>query len=188
VRKDLARPSKGSTFAAIDFETADYGRDSACALAVVRVEGGVLVDRAVHLIRPPRSEFVFSYLHGITWAHVRKAPSFGELWPEVSQRLQGIEFLAAHNASFDRSVLNACCAHAGLPSPPHPFKCTMQMARAVWGIYPTKLPDVCRHLGISLRHHDPGSDAEACARIMIAAMTSGPSDAVRSPGRLRPRL
>ena len=41
-------------FAAIDFGTADYGRDSACAVAVVRVAGGEIVDRAHFLIRPPR--------------------------------------------------------------------------------------------------------------------------------------
>ena len=33
-------PSPPPTFVAIDFETADYGRDSACALALVRVEAG----------------------------------------------------------------------------------------------------------------------------------------------------
>ena len=42
------------TFVAIDFETADYGRDSACALALVRVEAGVIVQRAFHYIRPPQ--------------------------------------------------------------------------------------------------------------------------------------
>jgi DNA polymerase-3 subunit epsilon len=45
----------------------------------------------------------------------------------------------------------------------------MQMARAVWNVRPTTLPDVCRFLGIALNHHDALSDAEACARIMIAA-------------------
>ena len=28
---------------------------------------------------------------------------------------------------------------------------------------------ICTRLGIPLKHHDPGSDAEACARIVIAA-------------------
>ena len=37
------------TFVAIDFETADYGRDSACALALVRVEAGVAAATAVPL-------------------------------------------------------------------------------------------------------------------------------------------
>jgi DNA polymerase-3 subunit epsilon len=31
------------------------------------------------------------------------------------------------------------------------------------------LPDVCSYLGLPLRHHDPASDAEACAQIVIAA-------------------
>ena len=55
-----------SPFVAIDFETADYGPDSACAVAVVRVEGSRIVQRSYFLIRPPRQAFIFSYLHGIS--------------------------------------------------------------------------------------------------------------------------
>jgi DNA polymerase-3 subunit epsilon len=161
------------TFAAIDFETADYGRDSACAVAVVRVEGLTIVERAHFLIRPPRRQFVFSYLHGISWNDVVDAPTFRQAWPALQQRLAGVEFLAAHNASFDRSVLHTCCERARLRTPLHPFECTVRLARALWNIYPTKLPDVCRHLRIPLRHHDAGSDAEACARIVIAAIEAG---------------
>ena len=47
-------PSPPPTFVAIDFETAGYGRDSACALALVRVAAGVIVQRAVHYSRPPQ--------------------------------------------------------------------------------------------------------------------------------------
>jgi DNA polymerase-3 subunit epsilon len=49
----------------------------------------------------------------------------------------------------------------------------MRLARRVWSLYPTKLPDVCRHLRLKLNHHDALSDAEACARIVIAAMKNG---------------
>ena len=45
----------------------------------------------------------------------------------------------------------------------------MREARRVWGVRPTKLPDVCRYLGLSLTHHDALSDAEAAAQIVIAA-------------------
>ena len=83
--------------------------------------------------------------------------------------LAGAEFLAAHNASFDRSVLNACCASARLTVPEIPFLCTVKLSRSTWDLYPTKLPDVCRHLGLSLKHHDAASDAEACAKIILAA-------------------
>jgi DNA polymerase-3 subunit epsilon len=175
------------TFAAIDFETADYGRDSACAVAIVRVEGQAIVDRAHYYIRPPRRHFVFSYLHGIAWSDVVDAPTFRQLWPALQERFDGIEFLAAHNASFDRSVLRTCCEQARLSAPAHSFQCTVRLARRVWNIYPTTLPDVCRHLRIPLRHHDAGSDAEACARIVIAALEAGALLPSRSspPGRRR---
>jgi DNA polymerase III subunit epsilon len=156
-------------FVAIDFETADNGPDSACAVGLIRVENFEVVRREVVLIRPPRPYILFSYLHGITWAMVAKAPTFGEAWPQLAPLLEGAAFLAAHNAPFDRRVLTACCEAAGLLAPPLPFVCTVQLARRTWQIRPTNLPHVCRRLGIGLMHHDAGSDAEACARIVIAA-------------------
>jgi DNA polymerase-3 subunit epsilon len=154
---------------AIDFETADYDRDSACAVALVRVENDRIVRRVSHLIRPPRREFVFTYLHGISWQDVACSPTFGELWPTLEPLLEGAVFLAAHHAPFDHGVLRACCANAGLRPPPLPFECTVRWARAAWGLHPANLPAVCRHLGLQLNHHDAASDAEACARIMIVA-------------------
>lgn len=159
------------TFVAIDFETADYQRDSACAVGLVRVEDGKIVRRETRLIRPPRREFVFTHVHGITWSDVAGKPEFQEVWRELEPVLEGAEFLAAHNASFDRSVLRACCEKAAMAVPPTPFTCTMRLARERWSIYPTRLPDVCSQLGIALKHHDAASDAEACARIMIASLS-----------------
>lgn len=161
------------TFAAIDFETANYSPDSACALGIVVVSDGRIIDRANYLIRPPTRDFVFTYIHGLTWRDVRDAPTFADLWPELRRRLEPVRFLAAHNASFDRNVLLATCGKYGLPGVRHPFECTMRIAREVWRIYPTRLPDVCRRLRIPLRHHEAGSDALACARIILAAEASG---------------
>lgn len=157
------------TFVAIDFETADYQRDSACAVGLVKVSGRDVVAKKHLLIRPPRREIVFSHLHGITWPMVRDQPTFAQAWPDILAFLDGARFLAAHNASFDRSVMNACCRAAGLEMPALPFHCTVELARRTWGLFPTRLPDVCRHLGIALEHHQALSDAEACARIVLAA-------------------
>ncbi|MDD3517722.1 MAG: 3'-5' exonuclease [Chromatiales bacterium] len=160
-------------FAAIDFETASHGRDSACALGVVIVEDGRIVERRYELIRPPSREFTFTHIHGLSWADVQDAPGFDAVWRDVAQALDGVQFLAAHNAPFDRGVLGACCASHRLPVPALPFVCTVQVARAQWDIRPTRLPDVCRFLGIELDHHHAASDAEACARIVIAAGQAG---------------
>jgi DNA polymerase-3 subunit epsilon len=158
-----------TTFVALDFETADNGRESACAVGLIRVEDNQIVQRTHYLIRPPRSAFRFTYIHGIRWQDVADQPTFGELWASIHPILVGASFLAAHNAIFDRGVLYACCDAYGIPRPSHPFVCTVQLARKTWNLYPTKLPHVCEYLGIALRHHQALSDAEACARIVIAA-------------------
>ena len=163
-------PPPDRPFVAIDFETADYGADSACAVGLVRVEGLAVVRRETVLIRPPRPRILFTSIHGITWAKVKDAPTFAEAWPGLAPLLDGAAALAAHNAPFDRRVLAACCAAAGLAVPTAPFLCTVQVARRTWGLPRNDLPSVCRRLGIGLRHHDAGSDAEACARILIAAV------------------
>ncbi len=162
-----------AAFVAIDFETADHGADSACAIGLVRVEGQQVVRRETVLLRPPRRHFVFSYIHGITWKKVEDAPLFADAWPQLLPILDGAAFLAAHNATFDRRVLGACCAAGGLRVPELPFVCTVQLALRRWGMRPNDLKSVCRRLGIGLVHHDAGSDAEACARIVIAANAAG---------------
>ena len=81
-----------NNFAAIDFETANYSRDSACAIGVAFVRDGCVVDVQRHLIRPPTREFCFTYLHGLTWKDVRKAPTFGQGLERTRSRLDRSEF------------------------------------------------------------------------------------------------
>ena len=157
-------------FTAIDFETANHYRHSACAIGLVRVEGSRIVERKVSLIRPPDKWFRFTHIHGITWDDVRDAPTFRDIWPDIEPLVTAGEFLAAHNAPFDRSVLFNTCKYYQIEPPPVSFRCTMQLARKELGIYPTRLPDVCRRLGIELdNHHEALADALACARIVLHA-------------------
>jgi DNA polymerase-3 subunit epsilon len=168
-------PPLNEPFVAIDFETADHGADSACAVGLVRVEDLKIVSRETLLIRPPRPHILFSWVHGITWPMVKDAPLFKDAWAKVSPLLDGAAFLAAHNASFDRNVLSACCEKAEVTAPALPFVCTVQLARRRWAMKPANLPAVCRRLGIGLIHHNAASDAEACARIVIAAALASDS-------------
>ena len=158
---------------AIDFETADYGADSACALGLVETDGERIRDQLMLPIRPPRRQFMFTHIHGITWNDVQDEPVFGEAWPAIDRFLRDADYLLAHNAGFDRAVLRACCAAAGIDYAGPPFVCTVRLARTAWNIRPTRLPDVCRHLVIPLRHHEALSDARACAEIALAALADG---------------
>ena len=160
-------------FVALDFETADYGQDSACSIALIRVENHLITRREHRLIRPPRRQFRFTDIHGITWSQVENEPTFGELWPGIRRILDGAHFIAAHNSSFDAHVMRACCDTFRIAPPGQPYLCTVRLARKTWNLRPAKLPDVCRHLGLPLKHHDALSDAEACANIVLAAIHDG---------------
>lgn len=156
-----------SRFVAIDFETADYGSDSACSVALVVVENGKIIEKDYKLICPPRSDMMFTHVHGFTYDDVKDAPPFSLVWPELTPMLENADFMVAHNSPFDSKVLYACCAAAGLDQPATPFKCTVKLARKYLEFFPTKLNNCCERLGIELDHHNALSDAEACAKIMI---------------------
>jgi DNA polymerase-3 subunit epsilon len=154
-------------FLALDFETANYYQDSACALGLVRVEDNKIIEQTSFLIKPPYRYFVFTYIHGITWQDVESEPTFEQHWKSIKPFFENIDFAVAHNAGFDKNVLSACCERHGITKPEIDFQCTMKLSRKVFSLYPTNLPAVCRNFNIALQHHDALSDTLACAKIMI---------------------
>lgn len=162
-------PKISQTFTAIDFETANPQRNSACQLGLVVVENGTIVDSRSWLIRPPSSIFTFTDIHGITYETVKDQPSFREIW-EAVQPYIGNRTLAAHNAPFDVGVLRAVLSHYQLPVPSFQVMDSLTIARRAWPALPNhKLNTVASHLNVSLQHHDAASDARACAEIILQA-------------------
>ena len=157
-------------FIAIDFETANYFGDSACAVGLVKSENGIITDKKYFLIKPRTSWFHFTYVHGIDREMVKNENHFNIVWEKVQPMLEGIDFFVAHYSEFDRGVLKACCKSFNVPMPEIPFRCTVELSRKLWNIYPTKLNLVCEYFGIPLDHHNAMSDSEACAAIMIKAL------------------
>jgi DNA polymerase-3 subunit epsilon len=162
---------------ALDFETANYPRNSAIALGVSIVQDNVITERRAWLFRPPghriyiRPDFIA--IHGIRPVDLQGKPYFREIWPEIESCLKDADLLIAHNAGFDRSVLYGVTQHYNIEMPRYNWQCTVNIARATWPYLPNhKLPTVCAHLGIELKHHDPASDAEACARIFLSSGSS----------------
>ena len=159
-------------FCAIDFETACYQRSSACAVGLVKVRQGELVDQFQTLIKPPYGMDIipgFTAIHGIRIRDVALSPTFAEAWPRMKEFI-GSDYLVAHNSSFDRSVLRYCLEYYAIDTPLPPFICTVQCARRAWPALPNhKLDTVSRYLGIQLHHHQALSDSLACAKIYLAA-------------------
>jgi DNA polymerase-3 subunit epsilon len=119
---------------------------------------------------------LYTWVHGLHWNDVKDAPSFAEAWSSLLDFMQGADHLAAHNAGFDRRVLQACCAAAGLTLSGLPFLCTLKGSRRILRLPSHKLSDVCAHFNITLSHHHAGSDARAAAEILLRLRAMGLSD------------
>ena len=164
---------------ALDFETANYPRESAIALGICIIEDNIIKETRSWLFRPPgngiyiREDFI--RIHGIRPADLRGKPYFQGVWQEIAGYLENVDLLIAHNAGFDRSVLHAVADHYNIVLPRYNWQCTVNIARRTWPhLVNHKLPTVCEHLGIELKHHDPASDAEACSRILLCSESAVP--------------
>jgi DNA polymerase-3 subunit epsilon len=155
-------------FVAIDFETANGSRNSACSLGVVIVKQGRIVDRRYSLINPQTNfQRYCTYIHGITESAVKNAPTFSDIYPVLFDMLNG-QVLVAHNAPFDVAVLKASCDGRGLATPRVDPFCSVEMARIAWPELPHhRLNSLAEQFHLDLRHHNAIGDATACAQLVL---------------------
>ena len=158
-------------FVAIDFETANSHRESACAIGMVKVVGGVAVESYHSLLRPPKPFDYFDarniFVHGIREIDVEAERTLGEAWQEIEIFLEDLP-LVAHNAGFDMSVLRKQLGHEGVGFKERPFLCTLVLARKISGLSINTLPYVAHHYGVALEnHHEAEADAFAAAEILL---------------------
>ena len=161
----------GLTFTAIDFETANQKRASVCAVGVVKVRDGVVVDAFDTLVQPPPGFGEFHHInvgvHGITARDVVGAPTWDVVQPKLTEFVDG-DVLVAHNAPFDRSVLEQASAAHGIGMARSPWLCTLAAARSMLDLPSYKLPAVAAALGLDPHaHHDAGADARQCALVLV---------------------
>lgn len=158
-------------FVALDFETANEKRVSACAIGLTIVRDGRVVENVYHLIRPRELRFSpwNTQVHGITQWQVKNSPSIIELWPTLLPLLES-QLIVAHNASFDMSVLRQTLSASAISIPRISYLCTMKLSRQVWpdlGSY--SLGFLAEKHGLKLDHHHAGSDAHAAAQLVLLA-------------------
>ncbi|MFA8434881.1 MAG: 3'-5' exonuclease [Marinifilaceae bacterium] len=158
-------------FTAIDFETANGKRNSACAMGLVRVENGQITEEKSWLIQPPELYFhpINIQIHGITAENVMGEPSFEDIWSELHPYFED-QLVIAHNASFDMSVLRACLQTYDIGFPRMEYLCTVQLSKQIWPqMINHKLNTMADYFGIPLQHHDAMDDTRACAKIALKA-------------------
>lgn len=164
-------------FVAIDFETANEQRSSACAVAAITVDDGHVTHRWSTLIDPEDDFAPMNVaIHGIRPTDVSGAPNFPDAVRPLMSLIDLADVVVAHSAAFDIQVLRAAALRYELDVPPFPFACTRVFARHWFPGWPSYALTYCTtQLGIDEMlqhgaHHDPGWDAEACALIAVAGL------------------
>jgi DNA polymerase-3 subunit epsilon len=159
-------------FIAIDFETANEKRSSACSIGLTVVRDGEIVDSFSRLIRPPELRFSRwnSNIHGLKEEDVKDAPTLDQVWPELLPLVEN-QLVVAHNASFDISVLRHSLHAVKVAVPRIKYLCSHHIARFVWPEFVShSLGYVALKLDIPLSHHEAESDSRACAEIIRLAL------------------
>lgn len=171
----IAHSLANFSFTAIDFETANERRASACAIGVVLVRNGHIINTYQTLLRPRelRVDWRNQQVHGIAAADLHDAPSLAEVWPILLPYLEG-QPVVAHNSAFDMSVLEHSLRDHDLPVPAFHCLCSVKLAKAAWPqLERHRLNHLADFFGLELQHHDALSDARACAEITLRALRSG---------------
>ena len=153
-------------FVAIDFETANKEYTSVCAVGIVVVRDGEIVDSYYSLIHPEPNYYVFTYIHGITQSDTDSAPLFPEVWKQIEPLIEGLP-LVAHNKAFDETCLKSVFRLYGMDYPDYEFHCTCVASRRVFpNAANHRLNTISALCGYNLEnHHHALADAEACAWI-----------------------
>jgi len=158
-------------FVAIDFETANERRASACSCGIAIVSNGRVVETRHWLIRPQELRFCpwNVSIHGISESDVVDKPQLCDLWDEIRDCLTG-RIVLAHNASFDMSVLRHALDGYGIPYPRLEYSCTHLIAKETWREWVCfSLAAIAHKLQLVFNHHDAMEDARACAEVALLA-------------------
>lgn len=159
-------------FVTIDFETATAQRDSPCEVGLTFVENSRIVETKSWLIKPhcyPHFDGFNIGIHGIYPEDVRNEPEFCDLWNDILPLIDG-QFLIAHNAGFDLSVLRKTLDTYRLPYPNLHYSCSYIFSKKVWqGLPAYDLKTLCRTNNITLDHHRAGADSRATAELTLKA-------------------
>ena len=152
-------------FVAIDFETMTQLPTSACALGMVKVIDGEIVQQYYSIINPVRDDYTDKEpnrtIHGISLVTAEKADSFDLLFAGILEFI-GDYPIVCHNKGMDINVLRHLMEYYGLSGLDlDNVCCTYQLTGM-------SLSECCKEYGIpESKHHNALWDAEACAKVFL---------------------
>ncbi len=154
-------------FVAIDFETANQKRASACSVGLTKVKNGKIVDSFYSLINP---EDVFNpfntYIHGISKEMVEAAPTYFDVIQDVKIFIDDLP-LVAHYAPFDMGVIRESNDRYNVMDFDAYYFDSLYLTKQYIKSISYKLSYLSDTLGIKFKHHDALDDSRACAELIL---------------------
>lgn len=173
-------------YIAIDFETANMYKNSACSVGLVRFINGKETDSCYSLIHPAKMYFIPEWteqIHHISYNDVQDKPYFPEIWdtmvmPFINQT-PGIPLVAHNGYMFDIPVIKDCCSYYGMEIPKLDYFDSLIIAKKTWPELDShKLTQLGEYFGIEYLAHDALEDSKTCGQIIKFAAEKWKVDSV----------
>lgn len=160
------------TFTVVDVETANASRASICQIGVTKVADGRIAEQWETKVDPEEwFDFFNVRIHGITAEDVQGAPILPDLRAKLGELLEGGVLVGY--SPFDRTAFQRAFEKYGLDALDVQWLDCAEVVRRAWpekyGFSKYGLGLVTRDLGIQFKHHDAAGDAEAAAKVLLAA-------------------
>jgi DNA polymerase III subunit epsilon len=167
-------------FIAIDFETGNPKRVSACALGYAKVLNGEIVETNGYLIKPVGGHASFqTKIHGIKEEDTEGKPDFCELFEDIRDVFSLP--LIGHSL-FDKQVLNALSNHFNLDLKfDYTDSCSVAKI-CLPELKNHKLKTLAKHFELTpFKHHDAAEDSRVCADIFLKLQENMTEDIEEAP-------
>ena len=150
----------------IDFETigsSDFSEPIEVALG--NHHGQIVFDSPVRPVFNPLPSP--SKLKRFDREALRRAPTWAEIWPELSELITG-KTLIAFNAPYDRRTLAAACARHRVTNPEWGWRCAMRLVMEQFRLKRSiTLTQACALVGLEGGNHRAARDVEVTCRLLL---------------------
>ena len=161
-------------YIAIDFETANYYKNSACSVGLVRFIDGKETDSIYSLIHPAKMYFIPEWtetIHHISYNDVRDKPYFPEVWDTIVMpfinKTPDIPLVAHNGNMFDMPVIKNCCEYFGMEVPKLEYFDSLIVAKKTWpDLESHRLTALGEYFKIEYLAHDALEDSRTCGQII----------------------
>lgn len=154
-------------FVAIDFETANQKRASACSVGLTKVLNGKIYQSYYSLINPETSFNPFNIaIHGIDENMVKDSPNYSHVILEIKEFIEDLP-LVAHYAPFDMGVIRDSNDRYSINNFSAKYFDSYYLAKQYMTSISYKLDYLSDLIGVSFNHHNALDDSMACAKLII---------------------